>query len=240
MDVENEAMRALGKRLAGEIVMSSKLPAELRRWRRFFNVSQAELARAMGVSPSVISDYESGRRESPRVDTIRRIVESLLSIDASRGGATTRSLVRMMIPQMPPGVVLAMREFSIPVKVGDIAKAVEGDLVVGSDLAEREIFGYTVIDSLRAIVELEREDFIRLYGLSSERALVFTGVAMGRSPFVAIKVGGINPGTVVLHGTSLTRVDELGRRIAERENIPLIISRCPRVERLIERLANLG
>ncbi len=238
--MENEARRALARRLAGEIVMAARVDSELRRWRNFFSVSQAELARVMRVSPSVISDYESGRRESPRVDTIRRIVDSLLSIDASRGGMATRSLIRMMIPQMPSGVVLAMREFTAPVQVGDIAAAVEGDLVVGSDLVNREIFGYTVIDSLRAIVELGRDDFIKLYGLSSERALVFTGVATGRSPFVAIKVGGINPGAVVLHGRKLTNVDDLGRRIAEREKIPLIVSRCPGVEKLIERLAGLG
>jgi len=237
--MEASKTRGLGIRIAGEIAMSENPNEGIRKWRRIFEVSQVDLAGQMKVSPSVISDYESGRRHSPRVDTVRRVVDSLFEIDMSRGGRVIKSLLRMMAPEMPPGVVLDIKEYSTPICAGDIVKGVGGEIVFGEDLLDREIFGYTVIDSVRAIVELKRDDFIRFYGLTSERALVFTGVATGRSPFVAIKVGGIYPGLVILHG-ELEDVDELGRRIAESESIPLAVSKTPTVAELIEQLRNVG
>ena len=238
--MEASNIRGLAIRIAGEIAMSPSPYEAIRKWRRIFEVSQVELANYMGVSPSVISDYESGRRHSPRTDTIQRILNSLFDIDQSRGGRIAKSLRRMMLPEMPPGVVLDIKEFSSPVRAKKITAAVEGEIVVGEGLMDREIFGYTIIDSVRAIVELRRDDFVRFYGLTSERALVFTGVATGRSPFVAIKVGGINPSLVVLHGPDLSKVDELGMRIARSENIPLILSRLPSVAELGEKLRGLG
>ncbi len=226
--------------MAGEIVMSTSLAEVIRKWRGIFEVSQAELAGRMGVSPSVVSDYESGRRPSPRVDTIQRIVNALLEIDAGRGGRVTRSLRQMLAPEMPAGVVLDMREFGSPVRADRLVKGIGGEVIVGGNLLDRNLFGYTVIDSVRAIVELRRDDYIKLYGLTSERALVFTRVALGRSPFVAIKVGGINPGIVVLHGEGLREVDDIGKRIAEAEAIPLVISRLPSVAELIGLLRKLG
>lgn len=232
--------KGLAIRIAGEIVLSSHPYEAIRKWRRIFEVSQVELANQMGVSPSVISDYESGRRHFPRADTVKRILDCLFDIDQSRGGRVAKSLKRMILPEMPPGVILDIREFSSPIKARELVKAVEGEVVVGEDLLEREIFGYTVIDSVRAIVELRRDDFLRFYGLTSERALVFTGVATGRSPFVAIKVGGINPSLVIFHGPGLTRVDELGMRIAASENIPVVISRLATVTELGDKLRRIS
>ena len=237
--MEASKTRGLAIRIAGEIVMSQNPNEGIRKWRRIFEVSQVDLASHMNVSPSVISDYESGRRHSPRVDTIQRVINSLFEIDMSRGGRINKSLQRMMLPEMPPGVVLDIKEYSTPIAARELVRAVGGELIYGEDYLDREIFGYTVIDSVRAIVELRRDDFIRFYGLTSERALVFTGVTTGRSPFVAIKVGGINPGLVVLHG-KIDKVDELGRRIAESESIPLAVSRIPTVAKLIDQLRQIG
>lgn len=238
--METEDARRLAMRIAGEIVMSPSPSEGIRKWRRIFEVSQVELAGHMGVSPSVISDHESGRRHSPRVDTIQRILRSLIEIDLSKGGRIVKSLQRMMVPEMPPGVILDIKEFSTSISARRLADEIDAEVVVGAHLMDRQIFGYTVIDSLKAIVELNRDDFIRFYGMTSERALVFTGVASGRSPFVAIKVGGINPGIVVFHGRGLREADELGKRIAESESIPLIISRVPTVAKLIKCLQRIG
>lgn len=235
-----EDARRLSRMMAGEMVMSARICEGIRKWRRIFEVSQVELAGHMGVSPSVVSDYESGRRPSPRVDTVQKIVQSLLEIDLVKGGRVVRSLRRLMIPEMPAGVILDMKEFSAPLKARRLVEEIGGEVVFGEHLLDRQIFGYTVIDSLRAIVELSRDDFIRFYGLTFERALVFTRVALGRSPFVAIKVGGMNPGIVVLHGEELQKVDELGKRIAESENIPLVIARAATVDDLVKSLRRLG
>jgi putative transcriptional regulator len=238
--MEDQKSRGLARRIAGEIVMSPNPSDTIRKWRGIFDISQVELARQMGVSPSVISDYESGRRRSPRIDTIHRIIDSVFEIDISRGGETLNSLERMMIPEVPEGVVLAMKEFSFPVEARVLAEGIDGDVIIGEELMGRNIFGYTVIDSVKAILEMRSGDFIKFYGLTSERALIFTQVATGRSPFVAIKVGGMNPGLVVLHGERLSLVDELGKKIAEKENIPIVVSRCSTVGALIERLREVA
>ena len=59
------AREELSRRIAGEITLSNDPGATLRKWRTDFDVSQTELADQLGVSSSVVSDYESGRRESP-------------------------------------------------------------------------------------------------------------------------------------------------------------------------------
>jgi predicted transcriptional regulator len=42
---------------------------------RSFKISQTELADHLKLSPSVISDYESGRRKSPGIQTIKKIIK---------------------------------------------------------------------------------------------------------------------------------------------------------------------
>jgi putative transcriptional regulator len=60
--------------------------------------------------------------------------------------------------------------------------------------------GHTVIDSIQAITRLSSEEFYRLYGQSTSRALVFTKVTRGESPLVAMRVVSPTPNAVVLHG----------------------------------------
>jgi putative transcriptional regulator len=110
-------------------------------------------------------------------------------------------------------------------------------MVVDRSLLDRKLFGYTVIDSYKAVLGLSAEDFRRLYGLTTERVLVFTGVTTGRSPMVAVKVIGITPGMVLLHG-ELKDVDPLAIKIAELLKVPLVVSRLPSVEALLEGLRN--
>jgi predicted transcriptional regulator len=52
---------------------------------------------------------------------------------------------------------------------------------------------------------------------------------------VAIKVMGITPGMVILHG-ELKQVDPLGIKIAEILRVPLIVSKLPTVNDLLEGL----
>jgi putative transcriptional regulator len=55
---------------------------------------------------------------------------------------------------------------------------------------------------------------------------------------VAIKVTNLHPALVVLHGLSV--VDEVAKRIAEAEGIPLAISRVASPEDMVEQLKGLG
>ncbi len=61
------------EKIAGEITISDNPGITIRKWREEFNISQMELSRFMNVSPSVISDYESGRRKSPGASSIKKL-----------------------------------------------------------------------------------------------------------------------------------------------------------------------
>ncbi|WP_139136279.1 helix-turn-helix domain-containing protein, partial [Haladaptatus sp. W1] len=76
-----DARRTLAEQIAGEITLSDDPGATLRKWRTDFDVSQTALADYLDVSSSVISDYESGRRENPGIGVVRRTVTALLDID---------------------------------------------------------------------------------------------------------------------------------------------------------------
>ena len=222
------------KNIAGEIVMSNEPGRTLKKWREIFGIKQRDLAAGLNISASVISDYESGRRRSPGVGFVRKYINVLIEEDAKRGG----DVIRKFSPVVDDAAVLDIREFLEPVSAEDIRKAVNG-YVVFNKLEGRMISGYTVIDSIRAILELSESDFINLYGPTTERALVFTKVHTGRSPMVAIKVTKPKPQMVVFHGLHPNRMDSLGARIARIENIPLVISTLKSENELIENLRGL-
>ena len=64
----------LAEKMAGEITLSDDPGATLRKWRTDFEIAQTDLAGELGVSPSVVSDYESGRRDNPGIGMIRGTV----------------------------------------------------------------------------------------------------------------------------------------------------------------------
>ena len=80
----------LEEKIAGEITISENPGETIRKWREEFRINKLELSRSLHISPSVISDYESGRRKSPGVSSIRKIVEAMIEIDRSRGGHLIR------------------------------------------------------------------------------------------------------------------------------------------------------
>jgi putative transcriptional regulator len=84
------------------------------------------------------------------------------------------------------------------------------------------IYGYTIIDSVKAIIELMPDQFQKIYGRSTARALIFTGVSSGKSAMVAVRVTNLKPGAVILQGLEVTEVDPMAVKIAEVENIPLL------------------
>lgn len=216
------AERRLARRLAGEVALSDDPGATLRKWRTDFDVSQTALADEVGVSSSVISDYESGRRENPGIAVVRRFVEGLLAIDADRGGAHIRQYARVVSAGFESDIVLDLREYTRAVPL-------EGfyDAAGASELAEGEadhVNGHTVIDSIEAITRLSSEEFYRLYGESTDRALVFTEVTRGESPLVALRVLTPTPNAVVLHGIEAEEIWEHAPALAKRDGFSLATS----------------
>jgi putative transcriptional regulator len=228
------ARDSLAKRIAGEIVLAEDAGACLQKWRNIFKIPQRRLADEMKIMPSVISDYENGRRKSPGIKMIKKIVEAIISIDEKLGGKITQEFMELPTKTAISDAVLDMREFSVPVDIKDFIKALDAPLVVREDMANRKIYGYTVVDSLKAVIDLNPMDMVKLYGLTSERALIFIGSHRGRSSMVALKVTNLKPGLVVLHGSE--KIDDLAKRIAELEGIPVSISRIKDKDELVKAL----
>ncbi|MCK4717730.1 MAG: transcriptional regulator, partial [Thermoplasmata archaeon] len=94
--------------------------------------------------------------------------------------------------------------------------------VINHETNLHELHGYTVIDSLKAILQLSSYDYLRIYGWSTERALLFTDVQYGRSPMIAIRAHPLKPAMVVY--LQPEKVDPLAIRLADLEHLPLITS----------------
>lgn len=213
---ENELLRdSLAEKISGEIVLSEFPGKTIKKWREIFKIPQHILAKKIGVMPSVISDYESGRRKSPGILMIKKIVLAMVELDEQAGGNVLKEF-SSITKEAISTALLDMREFTEPVKTDDFLKAIDGELICGPN---KEIYGYTIIDSIKAIVNSTPKELIKIYGSTAERALIFTKITTGRSPLVAIKVTNIRPALVVLH--DIKNVDEVAKKIAEVENITL-------------------
>jgi putative transcriptional regulator len=73
--------------IAGSVVLSNNPPLQLKHWRKKFGVKQADLAKRMAITPSVLSDYEKGRRPSPGANFIKRYLQSLYGLAQANGHA---------------------------------------------------------------------------------------------------------------------------------------------------------
>jgi len=203
-------------RIAGEVVASSEPGVALRVWRVKLGIKQIELARGLGLSPSVLSDYESGRRPSPGVLFVRKYVEALVTIDEGKS-----RLISKLFSTDQNSAILAIGEFEEPVKAAALVKAVDGTVVTGA-VESTVLYGYTVVDSIKTIYALSGYDFYRIFGATTERAIIFTKVGVGRSPLVAVRVSQLKPRMVVIHGP--TQPDSVAVELARREGIILALS----------------
>jgi putative transcriptional regulator len=232
-----ESPRAdLAEKIAGEVTLSDAPGATIRKWRTDFDVTQTDLAAELAVSSSVVSDYESGRRESPGIGVISRIVEGLLDIDERRGGARIRQYGRVLSAGFTSDAVLDLREYPTTVPLAAVYDRVGATEVTAGD--RDRISGHTVIDSIRAITRLSSDEFYRLYGQSTNRVLVFTNVSRGESPLVALRVVDPTPNAVILHGISEADLWEHAADLVAIDGYSLAVSETTR-EDLLEAFGDL-
>ena len=232
--VSKYAIDLVAKEICGEIVWSDSPGQALRKWREIFKVTQTEISQVIGVAPSVISDYEKGRR-IPGSRFVRKYVEGLLYIDSTRGWSVVREIARNL--RIPMTSVIDIRELPRGVPLRVFVEVLKGEVLWGSDYLDKILYGYTVLDSIESILSMSGAEFSAIMGLTTERALIFTKVGTGRSPMVAVRVTSQKPGAVILHGPRV--VDPLAIKLAELDRVPLIVSRVESEDLLVENLRKL-
>jgi putative transcriptional regulator len=223
----------LAEKMAGEITLSDSPGLALKKWRQSFNIPQGVLAERLEVSPSVISDYESGRRKSPGTAIVGKIVDAILSIDEENGGRYINKFAKILYNEFDEDVIYDIHDYASPVRLTEFAEAIDAVTLCGT--LDQTIYGYTVINSLNAILQLSSSEFNRVYGWSTERALIFTEVSTGKSPMVAIRVTPFKPRCVVLQGIGPEQVHPLIPKLAERDRISVLCTKMD-VETIISSL----
>jgi putative transcriptional regulator len=238
MSYQSSVRERLARRIAGEIALSEHPGQTMKLWRERFRLPQIVLADHLGISPSVISDYESGRRKSPGTSTIRRFIMALLALDERNGGQVIAAFVRLMdVSLVDLNIVLAMSDFSSPMTAKEFCQRLKCTIKTGEKLMDREIYGYTLVDVERAVKELNSDAFLKLFGATTERCLIFTNVSTGRAPMIAIKSQEFKPSLVVLHGVG--EVDRLALELSEQMRIPLAVSKPGSIETLARELRGI-
>jgi len=227
----------LSKKIAGEIVLSEFPGKTIQKWRNIFQIPQRVLADEMHIMPSVISDYENGRRKSPGIRVIKRIVDAMIRLDEKRGGTVIKEFSHFPTKTVLSEAVLDLKEFPKPVKISEFCGLLGAGIKARDDLKDNLLYGYTVIDAPRAIVDLPPMEMVKLYGLTNNRALIFVGANTGKSSMVAMKITNLRPGLIVLHTPA--EVDVLAKRIAETESIPLAVARGSNASELVDRLKGI-
>jgi len=133
MDTQTLAKENLAKRIAGEIVLSEDAGKIIQKWRNIFKIPQRRLADEMKIMPSVISDYENGRRKSPGIKIVKRIVEAMITLDDRIGGKVIKEFAVLPTQAYLSEAVLDMKEFETPIDIAEFCKIIEASLVIRED-----------------------------------------------------------------------------------------------------------
>ena len=221
----------LTRRIAGEIVVSESPGETMRKWRAIFHLSQKEFANLLEVKPSVVCDFEKGRRASPGIGTVRRFVETMVDYDSAHGG----KVVNSMSERRTNEAIVDIKEFTSGMPIEDMLETIEGEIIAGKkELLSRPIYGYTMVDSLKAITTFNA--FGEMYGWSNERAVFFSGVHYGRSPMIAVRAHPVKPRMVVY--IKPKAVDPLATKLADMERVVLVKTKLDE-KAIIEKLRYL-
>ena len=161
---------------------------------------------------------------------MRRFVDALVYLDVGKGGSVTKRLKE----EDKESKFFEATEFSQSLTGAEFAKLIDAKTVANGDLLEgKKLHGYTLLDSIKVILEMPYNEFPKLYGSSPERAFLFTEVSTGRSPLVVVRVSQMKPSVIVLH--NIDKVDRLAIRIAQVEKIPVLLTKLS-IDEIRERL----
>ncbi len=221
-------------KLIGRIVLSENPGLIMKKIRENLDVKQKELAEVIGVSPPVISDYEKGVRRKAGVRFIKKYIDGLIKL---KGTDSVILSIYQDKQNITNSGIIDIKDYKKPIRVADLINAVEGKVLTGNEMLDHYLFGHTILDSIRAIIALKGEQFYKIFGKSSERALIFTKVGLGRSPMVAVRISPLKPRLVAIHGTQ--DVEKLAIEMANVEKIVLIVIPPIEISMLINKINKL-
>jgi len=220
-------LRATLERLAGHIALHSNPSSVLRQLRLRLHLSLTEMARLMRISPSMVCDYEKGRRQ-PGLGYVKRYVEAIsVKLSELQRGATLEGLE---FTERLNEAIMAIGDYQNSITVQRALEALGAQPLTRYE-PQAPLYGYTVLDSLKAIRALSGFEFLYIFGSNAERVLVFTRVGLGRSPMVAVRISPLKPRLVVVHGP--LKVDPLALELAERDGVALALAEKPEVKELV-------
>ena len=118
-----------------------------------------------------------------------------------------------------------MHEFARPLPLKTFVDLIKGEVLTNHELLEKNtVYGYTIINSIRTIMEIKPSNLPKIYGLIPERALIFTSVSSGRSPAVVVRISLTKPSVLVVHGIEPKKVDKLAIKLTEKDKVPLVVT----------------
>ena len=156
-------------------------------------------------------------------------MDAFIRLDKEAGSPT----ISKYVPESVLDCVIAMGEFRSGIPMDRFIEEIGGENLNPDRLPARMVYGYTVVDSLKAILQLSSNDYMKIYGWSTERALIFTDVHFGRSPMIAIRAHPLSPAVVVYQKPEA--VDKLAIKLSRLEGIPLVTTQLE-VEGIVEKL----
>jgi len=221
-------------KVAGMIIYSNSPGKTLRDIRLRLGISQKSLASLINISPSVLSDYESGRRRKPGTRFIKKYIDALIR---SKGVSAVVLATHNSENASSNDAIINIKEYANPIKASKLIDLLEADILTGVNMIDSPIYGHTVLDSIKAIITMRGEQFYKIFGKSSERALIFTRVGIGRSPMVAVRISPLKPRLVMLQGTD--RIESLAVEMALVENIILANIRIKNLNEVLEKLGGI-
>jgi putative transcriptional regulator len=164
------------------------------------------------------------------------MVTALLDIDEARGGDHIRQYARVLSAGFESDIVHDLREYPTTIPLSRFYDAIGATEVQSG--GESHISGHTVINSIAAITRLSSEEFYRLYGQSTSRALVFTEITRGESPLVAMRVVTPTPNAVVLQGITEDELWQHAPKLARADGFSLAVTEIT-TEEMLDALASL-
>ncbi|MDG7035652.1 MAG: helix-turn-helix domain-containing protein [Nitrososphaerota archaeon] len=216
--------------IAGRLIFDERPSGLIKQLREELGISQKTMATAIGIAASVLSDYENGRRRTPGAKFIKKYVNTIMELKKTYHSKDSTAEE----PEGLKGAIIKMEDFDKPIPAGKLADALKMQVACGNDKLDSPIYGYTILDSIKTIISLNGNEFYRIFGKSSERALIFTQVGLGRSPMVAIRVSPLKPRMVVIFGA--LKPEPLAVNLAKIENIIFGISTHPSFASLMDSL----